>query len=258
MNRLALAVTCLPLWFVPAADAQVLCGATIVEHLKLDHDLNCPGDGLIVGADGIKVDLNGFTIMGSGIGSGVDVVGRTQVTIVGGTVRNFFAGVRTRDSSEIVVSHMELVENVDGVDLNQRSTGNTVKHSEFRNNRSRGIMIRSFSTLHVVKDNTFTGDRVGILVFGGIDNLVEHNVVTGSLLAGIRLNVFATGNHVVKNTVISNPAGIEFLLTPTGSAVGNTVSKNTIAMNVCGIKGPTDGNTLDKNLFEGNGADICP
>jgi nitrous oxidase accessory protein NosD len=258
MNRFAFAVMCLPLLFVPAAKADDLCGATIVEHLKLEHDLICAGDGLIVGADGIKVDLNGFTILGSGVGSGVDVVGRTQVTIVGGTVRNFFAGVRTRDSSGIVITHMELVENVDGVDLNQRSTGNTVKHSEFRNNRSRGIMIRSFSTLHVVKDNTFTGDRVGILLFGGVDNLVEHNVVSGSVLAGIRLNVIATGNSVVKNTVLSNPAGIEFLLTPTGGAVGNTVAKNTIVMNVCGIKGPTDGNTLEKNLFESNGVDTCP
>jgi parallel beta-helix repeat protein len=257
MKRFAFAVVCL-LLVGPAADAEDLCGATIVDHLKLENDLICVGGGLIVGADGIKVDLNGFTILGSGVGSGVDVVGRTQVTIVGGTVRNFFAGVRTRDSSGIVISHMELVENVDGVDLQAGSTGTTIKHSEFRNNTSRGIMIRGASTLHVVKDNTFIGNRVGILVFGGVDNLVEHNVVSGSVLAGIRINVFATGNSVVKNTVLSNPAGIEFLLTPTGGAVGNTAAKNTIVMNVCGIKGPTNGNTLEKNLFESNGADRCP
>ena len=46
----------------PAVRADDLCGATIVEDVKLHHDLVCAGVGLIVGADGISINLNGHTI----------------------------------------------------------------------------------------------------------------------------------------------------------------------------------------------------
>ena len=41
--------------------ASDLCGATLTGDVRLDHDLVCEGDGLIVGADGIRIDLNGHT-----------------------------------------------------------------------------------------------------------------------------------------------------------------------------------------------------
>jgi parallel beta-helix repeat protein len=118
-------------------------------------------------------------------------------------------------------------------------------------------MIRGSSTDHAIKENTFTGNRVGILLFAGVDNVVHGNLVSASTLAGIRINTAATGNHVVKNTVASNPVGIEFLVTAGLSAVGNTVSRNAIEMNTCGLKGPADGNTVERNRFTGNGTDTC-
>ena len=81
----------------PSSD---LCGATILADLRLDYDLACPGNGFIVGADGITIDLNGHTISGSGTGAGVNVTGRTNISIVGGTIRNFLAGVLTHNSTD--------------------------------------------------------------------------------------------------------------------------------------------------------------
>ena len=43
----------------------VSCGATITRDTTLKADLtNCPGDGLVIGADNITLDLNGHTIDG--------------------------------------------------------------------------------------------------------------------------------------------------------------------------------------------------
>lgn len=257
-GTVAFLVACLPAMFVSVRAADDLCGTTIVENLKLDHDLVCAGDGLIVGADGIKLNLDGHTITGSGSGIGISVFGRTNVSISGGKVRNFEAGVRVMNSTDIVVKGNEFRENTDGVDLHAGSRGNTIKDNEFWDNRTRGIMLRPTSSDNVVKENTFTGNRVGILLFGAVDSTVKENVVSASSLAGIRVNVIATGNLILENTVMSNPAGIEFIVTPTGSATGNTLVENTIAMNTCGLKGPTDGNTFRENVFEGNGADSCP
>ena len=62
----AFLLVCLPTLSAPVARAtDDLCGATILADLTLDHDLTCVGNGLIVGADGISLKLNGHTITGS-------------------------------------------------------------------------------------------------------------------------------------------------------------------------------------------------
>jgi hypothetical protein len=91
----------------------------------------------------------------------------------------------------------------------------------------------------------------------GPSTVVKQNLVSGSLLAGIRLNVLATGNVVRANWIELNPAGVEFLVTPTGSATGNSIRHNTIEENTCGIKGPVAGNRVRKNVLTANGADSC-
>lgn len=238
--------------------ADDLCGSTIVENFKLDHDVTCAGNALIVGADGIRLNLNGHTIAGSGTGVGISVAGRNSVSIWGGTIENFLTGVLILNSTAVVVKDSQLIHNGDGVDLQAGSTANTIKANHFQDSLTRGIMIRSATSANVIKDNTFNGNRVGILLFGPVGTTVKDNTVSLSGLAAIRVNVIATDNLIQENTVSSNPTGIDFIVTPTGSAIGNTLRENTIALNACGLKGPLAGNALTENVFEGNTANSCP
>jgi parallel beta-helix repeat protein len=256
-RALAFLLACLPLLFAPGSAATDLCGATIIANLTLDHDLNCAATGLIVGADGIELNLNGHSITGSGTGFGISVTGRTGVSIFGGRISNFEAGVRTFNSTDIVIKDNEFHANTDGVDLAAGSHGNTVKENEFRDNRARGIMIRGSSSDHLIKENTFEGNRVGILLFGAANSIVKENTVSASVLAGIRVNVLATGNLVIENTTMANPAGIDFIMGPAGGPVGNSFVENTIATNTCGLAGPFVGNAFRENVFDGNTTDIC-
>jgi nitrous oxidase accessory protein NosD len=241
-----------------AAVADDLCGTTVTREVKLERDLTCAGDGLIVGGDGLRVDLNGHTVTGSGLGVGINTSGRTSVTIVGGRIRNFAAGVLTNASTGIVIEQNTLADNVDGIDLQAGSTGVTIRHNQFDGNRSRGVMIRSASAHHNISINSFIRNRVGILVFGGVDNVITNNDVSESVLAGIRINFIATGNVVEKNTVTSNPAGIDFIPGGvTGGPIGNAAIKNTLTANTCGLKGAVAGNTIEKNKFNENVADTC-
>jgi parallel beta-helix repeat protein len=185
-------------------------------------------------------------------------MGRTDISIKGGTVRNFMTGVLIANSSAVVVHDTELADNVDGVDLQAGSVGNTIKANHFQGNRTRGIMLRGDTSAIVVKDNTFVENRVGILVNGPVGSTVKDNVVSSSSLAGMRIGVLATDNLIADNTITSNPAGIDFIVTPTGSATGNTLRANTLALNTCALKGPFAENTLTENVFQGNGADSCP
>jgi parallel beta-helix repeat protein len=123
------------------------------------RSLLCPGNGLTAGAR-IEIDLNGHSIAGAGGGVGISVAGRTGVSVSGGTVRNFEAGVRTVGSTGVVIRANEFLGNTDGVDLQIGSAGNTVKENAFRDNRSRGIMLRSGSIDNRIEHNTFPTNRV--------------------------------------------------------------------------------------------------
>jgi parallel beta-helix repeat protein len=258
MRLAVVGAACALLVAAPAAQpVDALCGATIVANLKLDHDVACAGDGLIAGADGIWIDLNGYALSGSGAGVGIAITSRRDITISGGTIANFAAGIRALAATDIDVKHVEFAGNPEGIDFQAGSIGNTVKENVFRDSITRGIMLRTSVTGNDIKNNTFINDRVGILVFGGVDNTLKDNEVSGSSVAGIRLNVIATGNVVKGNTVSSSAAGIEFLVTPTGWAQGNELKGNTLSTNGCGLKGPTNGNTLKGNVYLDNTSDTC-
>ena len=258
-GALAVLLACAPLRVLLRASGSgnVACGATIVDDLRLEQDLTCAGTGLIVGADGIKLNLNGHSIIGPGAAAGIVVAGRSDVTIAGGTVANFVTGIQVNNSTGITIRGNTLRENGDGVDFQAGNIADTAKDNAFLNNRSRGIMIRSGTLGIVIKENTFAGNRVGVLLFGAIDAIVKANSISASGLAGIRVNFPATGNLIAENTVASNPVGIDFLLGPAGGPAGNTFLENTIATNTCGLRGPSDANTFKENLFQGNAADVC-
>ena len=88
-----------------AQASQVGCGETITADTTLDSDLvDCPNNGIVIGADDITLDLNGHTV--SGNGERVKRCGRREscdfgllndghdgVTVRNGSVRDFGTGV---------------------------------------------------------------------------------------------------------------------------------------------------------------------
>ena len=235
---------------------SISCGATVLTDLRLDHDLTCTGGGLIVGADGIEINLNGHSITGGGTGAGILVSGREDVSIGGGTLVNFMAGVLVTDPTGVSLQRNTFPGNTDGVDLQAGSSEVTIKENTFLDSRARGVMLRSGSINNTVKENEFAGNRVGVLLFGATATTVKENSIETSGQFGIRVNFLATGNLVVENSVSANPVGIDFLA-GASVPVGNTFRENSISSNTCGLKGPFDGNTFKENVFSGNGSDIC-
>jgi nitrous oxidase accessory protein NosD len=238
--------------------ASDLCGATVVGDLTLHHDLTCTGNGLVVGADGVRIDLAGHTITGAGTGAGVLIVGRSGVWVTGGQITNFTAGVLVNNSSGVVIKHMTLSSNGEGVDLQTAARGTTIKENALYDNRARGVMMRANSVDNVVKENSFAGNNTGVALNGTLGATVKENLILSSRADGIRVNVPASGNLVAENTIDGSPIGIDFRLTGEAWPVNNTFRENRISNNTCGIKGPTAGNKLSENIFKLNGADSCP
>src|SRR5215218_1473372 len=91
------------------------CGQVVEGLVELNSNLNCSGDGLIVGADDTTIRLNGHTIMGPGPDSskvGVSVGNQDGVRIEGpGTIEQFQAGILASGAEGTVISEMILEDN---------------------------------------------------------------------------------------------------------------------------------------------------
>ena len=249
----------------PSPDAlpttSLACGAQITGSIRLDYDLTCAGNALLVNGDGITVDLNGHTLAGSGTGNGITVTGSHGVTISGGTVKGFLSGIFASSSTDLLIRDNEFSANREAV-LLQATSGSVIKHNTATNHAMRAFMIRpntsgGLSTNNVVIGNLVVDTPTGIYLIRQPGNTIQENTIVGSAIAGIDLAEGASGvsdNIVRANHLMGGGAGIRFA----AGWIDNTFVGNRIEANTCGIKGSTTGNTLTGNVFSGNAAESCP
>lgn len=236
----------------------VACGASVVTDLKVGNDLVCAGDALSIDADGITIDLNGHTFTGNGTGNGITVRARQNVTVRGGTIRNFTTGVFVANSTGILIHENHLTNNREGVFLNG-SSNSIVRENVASQNQLRGIMLRPtlsgvVSTQNVIRENVLLQNPSGILVFGQSDNTFLENWISESSVAGLDLiGGGASGNLFGENRIEMSAVGINF-----GAGwSGNAFVQNQLVANACALKGTTGGNTFADNQLIGNAADSC-
>ncbi|WP_404391910.1 right-handed parallel beta-helix repeat-containing protein [Humibacillus xanthopallidus] len=270
----AWAVTSAP---VPTAAS---CGQTITTSVVLTGDLtDCSGDGLVVGAGGITIDLGGHTVDGIGLGAGVRNNGFASVAITGGTVREFDDGVLLSTGSSGIVDEMVLADNqVTGVALRGALAGTIVRHTSvttspvgielsggttgavLRDNEigsiaGDGIMLDS-ANANTVTDNTVTGSSqsaVGLTASDG--NVISGNTATANSGSGVSLDLGSDDNTVRSNTIdASGSDGISVT-----ASTGNDLAANTVTTSGgCGISlDDADGSSVTSNDLRFNAAGIC-
>jgi Right handed beta helix region len=186
-----------------ALAAHVGCGDTITTDTKLDSDLiDCPGNGIVIGADNITLDLNGHTIDGtSSSGDGVANVAHLGATIKGGTIQGFGVGVRLGTCSPATGCPLG--------DILPSADGNTVRSLTISGN---GVAIVLGKTVHnVIRKNQLVVNRFGIVVgsdrfvFTG-NTLITQNVISMTVGAAITTDRSQDETYVIHNR-ISIPPG---------------------------------------------------
>jgi hypothetical protein len=218
----------------PARAANELCGQTITQSLTLGADQTCTGQGLIVGADGVTIDLAGFTLSGDGGTDefGIDVNGHTNVTITNGTVRGFFDGVVSPPQSVPPVIKLSRIVARENVRRGAELYGQVVVDKS------------SF-----ISNGSAASGSAG-LELGGERAKATSSAFVGNVGAGLRL-VAATDATIAKVVAAGNAGhGIEV-----SNGIGVVVQGSTAASN--GDDGVNVGggmrNTVTKNTIVGNG-----
>jgi len=276
---------------ITPAFASVACGATITSNVKLTHDLNCTdgANGITVGADNVKIDLNGFDINCTGAGylgscqgtgdSGIDTNGFSNITIKGpGTINGWTFGVLVDGGSNINVMNLFVTGPVSpGVNANPRPQAqgiriqNTdcpdpldtivnIKGNDVTNHRE-GIALINADCVNVhrnsVSDNN--SDPVecsGILLQNSDNNNIGHNDVSanGENLGqdgGIIVDFGSDNNNIQSNDVSGNfGSGISIRSGASNNqVVNNQVSGHTLFGGDLSDLGAGAGNNFPNNCF---------
>jgi parallel beta-helix repeat protein len=201
---------------------HVRCGDLITQDTTLDSDLiDCPVEGVRVGASNVTLDLNGHTIDGSPEAEwGVWVAGFPDgVTVRGGTVREFDYGVSVGWTDGLVEDIVAL------------------------NNRDGGIRLSGWR--HRVRRSVAVGNPSGIWLDGGFDMVVSDNL---SVRNGVGIAVReANRNTVVRNALRDNVAAGIYVY----SSWGNRVERNYLHGDRFGLllRSPIDEDSPPANDF---------
>ena len=200
----AMGVSGLALTAGPAAAAHVAppCRVVTTNTTLTANITGCAGHGIVVAADNITLNLNGFTVSGQkneAEQAGILLDGVMNVTVKNGTVTGFDAGVAIEGGSGNTVSALTVKNNVNDMIepldprtiIVDRTTGPTAQQridiARITCNYGDGITTLD-SSFNTIKDNTVSGNGP----YSGISMVGDSNSNTVS------------GNDVSENDLLNN------------------------------------------------------
>jgi parallel beta-helix repeat protein len=283
---LCLSATLLALlaWTTGASANQVSCGDVITSDTTLDSDLlNCPGDGVVIGADNVTLNLAGHTIGGTGPGDGNQGVdndaGHDGVEVRSGQIRDFHSavyfdhadggwvhgvtvtsggGFEAFDSDSNVIERNDLGTIV----LYFDSDANTIDR-----NRSSApgtaVLIAGYDNERLADGNRITNNRLvgsgesfGVYVTLASDTSIKGNRVLDHSGTGIAVNGIGDRNVIERNVVsrTSEGIGVDGYVNATIVRANRVTDSAADGIRVGGL--PRLGTTLvERNIATRNGDD---
>jgi nitrous oxidase accessory protein NosD len=211
------------------------CGEVVEGLVELNSDLDCSGDGLIVGADGTTIRLNGHTITGPGPDSskvGVSVGNRHGVMIEGpGTIEQFQAGILASGAEGTVITELILEDNQIAIFLTG-TEGLQAMQNDLTHN-SIGMASHSSNGLELT-ENLMTGNVLAGITFVATDNsLISKNDIRESE-NGLLVDPGSNGNRIESNDILENELDLN-----NANGLAINVNSNNFSDNNCETSNPS-------------------
>jgi hypothetical protein len=226
----------------PADAAPLGCGSVLTTDTTLETDLTCSGDALIIGSDGITVNLNRHAITGTGTGTGITDRGFDNVTIRNGTISRFARAAFLDTVRDVTFRRIRILGPGQGIEqqaapdvrftegalinANLRAMdgpGNRIDHSLLVNSP---VSFESDSNQSEISHNVLTNSPIGLNQSDRV--LIADNTLVGSPIRGISASRFA----MIRDNWISGAETGVYLLdeSPGTQVVGNTFVGNGIGL----------------------------
>jgi parallel beta-helix repeat protein len=252
---------------------HVQCGDVITQDTKLDSDLvNCPSDGIVIGAGNITLDLGGHTIDGDNSQNiepckvailngpysrstchSSTAAGHDDVTVRNGAIRDFDTGVLVSEASRNRLRGLTISASHFAAVIVTVSEETSIERNLLKDNWSIGGVLNFDRARRVsIVGNVVSGNAHNGTESDGIyDSRIERNTFVGNQ-AGMHL-------HGVRNSLIAhnlaagNGTGIEL----SDGVSDNLVFKNRVVDNrYIGImtQEGVHRNRIERNFVADNGS----
>jgi len=191
---------------------------------------------IVVERDNIVIDGGGYILNGSGDGAGIDLSGRSNVTVRNVEIRGFEIGIRLFDTG--YESH------------NVSVVGNIITENEC------GICFGDYDDRvfggfnHSIVGNTVANNTVGVDLIS-VNSTVSHNNITGS---DVGIFLWSTFQTVSENHIVSEKDGIVAWISQFDSIRGNNVT--TYNGNGVSLNGSYYSMITQNNIITNNGDGI--
>lgn len=197
---------------------------------RLSSNLTVPADtnGIVIQADNVTLDLNGFSITGNGSGEGITDNGTAHkgISVRNGTVVNFHFGINLRSSNQSDVEQIRALNNDHaGILVGDSSivSGNVASGNGASVGNGVGINTGAFTTISRNNTSNNHGDGIG----ASSDDTIVENTSSGNTANGIDVT---PGCTISGNTTDAN-GGIGIVATNGDGPNNSTISGNTAYLN---------------------------
>jgi len=219
------------------------CGQVVTQDVTLTSDLNCDnGDGLIVGASDITINLNGYSITsGDETGSesptttaapGDETGSESPTTTASGdetgsespttTDYDGSSGILVANAENVAISGLGEISGFSRGVTFLGSSGGHLTDVQLANNDIGAVMASSSGT--EISRNTFTNNGIAVVSDGSNGGVTAFNQIVANLREGILL-IGSSDNVVAANNMYGNGANGIYL---DPMSQGNNIDYNTV------------------------------
>ena len=245
------AVSCA--WRVTAAPVPtaVTCGRVLTQSTLVTNDLiDCPGNGLVIGANDITVDLDGHTIDGIQSGVGILNSGFDNVVITNGSVQEFDTGVRLNpgttgnvvsgmtftltklgavhlsDADRTTMRDLELTMNETGIVIGAGTQNAVLRDSTIGLTSKQGVWISGSPGTRVENTTISASSEAGILLEGSTGTTIVGNRLTGIQKEAVNVTLGSHSTRIENNTMTGNAGGVRIFESNFAQLISNVIDGN--------------------------------
>jgi hypothetical protein len=214
------------------------CGQVVTKDVVLLKDIECPGVGMIVGADGITINLNNHRLSlanNTDISSipkveeiGILIPGQKNITISGpGVITGFDKAIEFAGSEKGYVLDLKLTDNNIGLSL--KASDKITIYRSFIEGNTIGIASQSSKDALIVSNHIAQNTNEGIVLMASNNFVVGTNNLIGNGNIGMFLDVSSFNNTISSNNILNHAVDVS-----NADGIPIHISMNEYLHNSCG------------------------
>lgn len=214
------------------------CGQVITRDVILLKDIECPGVGMIVGKDGITINLNNHRLsLANNTDTsripkveeiGILVPGQKNITITGpGVITGFDKAIEFAGSEKGYVLDLKLTGNNIGLSL--KASDEITIYRSFIEGNTIGIASQSSKGGLIISNQVSQNTNEGIVIMDSNYFIIGTNSLIGNGNIGIFLDVSSFNNTLSSNNILNHAVDVS-----NADGIPIHISMNEYSENSCG------------------------